>query len=118
MMEPRVCSSDSLRKMLHFIARDLEIDDPDSAMNPVTLTRLIRTKIENIQSGILVPSATDSSRLDKIERAGIRDTKRLFGKEARVGWLVGDGGEMLAGTIADYRYSTLRQAIDAMKEKL
>jgi hypothetical protein len=31
--------------MLHFIARDLNIDDPESAMNPVTLTRLIRDRV-------------------------------------------------------------------------
>ena len=58
----------------------------------------------------------DTARLDKIERAGIRDVKRLFGETARVGWLIGDGGETLAGIVEEYPHSTLRRAIDAMEE--
>ena len=43
--QERSVSGDSLRKMLHFIAIDLGIEDAYSAVNPVFLTREIRKRI-------------------------------------------------------------------------
>ena len=68
-----------------------------------------------VREGIRVHRDTD--RLDKIERAGIRSTRVLFGAHQRVGWVVTDEGDVLCGAVEDYEYSTLRKAIDTMKEK-
>jgi hypothetical protein len=58
---------------------------------------------------------TDTERLDKIEAAARQSIVDMFGADARCGFIVSSDGDVLSGTIEDYPYATLREAVDAME---
>lgn len=76
----------------------------------------LRARIAELEAA-LAEARKDTARLEKIIAYQEREHKVLFG-DARMGWLFGDDGEVLSGCHSedDYRFSTLREAIDAIKD--